>query len=244
MFLLYINDKIYLKFAYNSRMEEKKLKKKYSDYIENLIEQMTPVLPEDVNELQKGYLITNIRRASTKMAQSIEDNIEFSRLDFDSQCFYIQIIAEWSFHKEIDLFRSGIPPKYWKVVMQKIWFAMWEVMFACVKNDAPETVVLSLVERFVNRTYYEAVEELKYYNIIDDVTEIQAKEQSNLKTMAEEYRAERIVSVHLRMIIKRTILALIISIVVSLLILKFKTVGLITVITLVVVYIMVPIRRE
>ena len=225
-------------------MEEKKLKKKYSDYIENLIEQMTPVLPEDVNELQKGYLITNIRRASTKMAQSIEDNIEFSRLDFDSQCFYIQIIAEWSFHKEIDLFRSGIPPKYWKVVMQKIWFAMWEVMFACVKNDAPETVVLSLVERFVNRTYYEAVEELKYYNIIDDVTEIQAKEQSNLKTMAEEYRAERIVSVHLRMIIKRTILALIISIVVSLLILKFKTVGLITVITLVVVYIMVPIRRE
>ena len=225
-------------------MEEKKLKKKYSDYIENLIEQMTPVLPEDVNELQKGYLITNIRRASTKMAQSIEDNIEFSHLDFDSQCFYIQIIAEWSFHKEIDLFRSGIPPKYWKVVMQKIWFAMWEVMFACVKNDAPETVVLSLVERFVNRTYYEAVEELKYYNIIDDVTEIQAKEQSNLKTMAEEYRAERIVSVHLRMIIKRTILALIISIVVSLLILKFKTVGLITVITLVVVYIMVPIRRE
>ncbi len=118
-------------------MEEQKLKKKYTDYIESLIEQVVPALPSDVNELQKDYLIKNMRLASVKMAQSIEDNEEFNSLDFDSQCFYIQIIAEWSFHKEIDLFRSGIPPKYWKVVMQKIWFAMWEVMFACVKNDAP-----------------------------------------------------------------------------------------------------------
>ncbi len=225
-------------------MEEKKLKKKYTDYIESLIEQVVPALPADVNELQKGYLIKNMRLASVKMAQSIEDNEEFNSLDFDSQCFYIQIIAEWSFHKEIDLFRSGIPPKYWKVVMQKIWFAMWEVMFACVKNDAPETVVLSLVERFVNRTYYEAVEELKYNNIIDDVTEMQAKEQSNIRTMAEEYRMERSIKNYVKMVIKRTLLAVLISVVVSLLIIKFKTVGLVTIITLVIVYILIPVRKE
>jgi len=225
-------------------MEEKKLNKKYSDYIENLIGQMTPVLPSDVNELQKGYLIKNIRLASTKMAESIEDNEEFNSMDFDSQCFYIQIIAEWSFHKEIDLFRSGIPPKYWKVVMQKIWYAMWEVMYACVKNDAPAPVVLSLVERFVNRTYYEAVEELKYNNVIDDLTEIQAKEQSNIQVMAEEYRTEQLIKNKIKIILQRTILALIISVVVSLLILKFKTIGLVVIITLLVVYILIPVRRE
>ena len=225
-------------------MEEKQLKKKYTDYIENLIEQVVPALPSDVNELQKDYLIKNMRLASVKMAQSIEDNEEFNHLDFDSQCFYIQIIAEWSFHKEIDLFRSGIPPKYWKVVMQKIWYAMWEVMFACVKNDAPEPIVLSLVERFVNRTYYEAVEDLKESNLIDSVTEIQAKEQSNIRVMAEEYRMEARMKSYVRTIIKRILLAVIISVVVSLLIIKFKTVGLVTIITLVIVYILIPTRRE
>ena len=225
-------------------MEEKQLKKKYTDYIENLIEQVVPALPSDVNELQKDYLIKNMRLASVKMAQSIEDNEEFNHLDFDSQCFYIQIIAEWSFHKEIDLFRSGIPPKYWKVVMQKIWYAMWEVMFACVKNDAPEPIVLSLVERFVNRTYYEAVEDLKESNLIDSVTEIQAKEQSNIRVMAEEYRMEARMKSYGRTIIKRILLAVIISVVVSLLIIKFKTVGLVTIITLVIVYILIPTRRE
>ena len=103
-------------------------------------------------------------------------------------------MAEWSFHKEIDLFRSGIPAKYWKIVMQKIWFTMWEVMYACVKNDAPNEVILSLVERFVNRTYRDSVEELKESNLIDEETEEKAKEQSNIEKMANEIREERKIS--------------------------------------------------
>ena len=169
-------------------MDETVIDKKYADFIEELVEQVTPLLPKDVNELQKNYLIKNIRKSATLMAESIQDVEEFKNLDFDNQCFYIQVIAEWSFHKEIDLFRSGIPPKYWKVVMQKIWYAMWEVMYACVKNEAPESVVLSLVERFVNRTYNDAVDELKASAVIDETVEEQAKEQSNIKQMAQQYQ--------------------------------------------------------
>lgn len=224
-------------------MEEKAPNKKYTNFIENMIEQMLPLLPEDVNELQKGYLVTNIRKASQKMAQSIDDNEEFLALDFDTQCFYIQIVAEWSFHKEIDLFRSGIPVKYWKIVMQKIWFSMWEVMYACVKNDAPETVVLSLVERFVNRTYNEAVDELKANNIIDEVVEIKAKEQSNIEKMAQEYRMEQFMTNKIHTIIKRIIVAILVSIIVSFAIIKFNTVGLAVVVTMIVVYILVPPKK-
>ena len=172
-------------------MDGQVVDKKYTDFIEGLIVQISPLLPPDVNELQKSYLITNIRKSATLMSESIIDNEEFNQIDFDKQCFYIQVLAEWSFHKEIDLFRSGIPARYWKGVMQKIWYTMWEVMFACVKNDAPESVVLSLVERFVNRTYKDAVEELKEQSVIDKETEEKAKEQSNIAIMAEEYRIER-----------------------------------------------------
>ncbi len=217
-------------------MDEKEIDKKYIDFIENLIGQIQPLLPKDVNKLQEDYLVSNIRKSAMLMASGIQDDEEFSRIDFEQQCFYIQIMAEWSFHKEIDLFRSGIPAKYWKVVMQKIWYAMWEVMYACVKNEAPETVVLSLVERFVNRTYRDAVEELKENEIIDEKTEEKAKEQSNIKIMAQEVQEVRAINQKVKNIVRYLVLGIIISIVVSFLILKFKIYGVIVILTLLVYY--------
>ena len=217
-------------------MDEKEIDKKYIDFIENLIGQIQPLLPKDVNKLQEDYLVSNIRKSAMLMASGIQDDEEFSRIDFEQQCFYIQIMAEWSFHKEIDLFRSGIPAKYWKVVMQKIWYAMWEVMYACVKNEAPETVVLSLVERFINRTYRDAVEELKENEIIDEKTEEKAKEQSNIKIMAQEVQEVRAINQKVKNIVRYLALGIIISIVVSFLILKFKIYGLIVILTLLVYY--------
>lgn len=217
-------------------MDEKEIDKKYIDFIENLIGQIQPLLPKDVNKLQEDYLVSNIRKSAMLMASGIQDDEEFSRIDFEQQCFYIQIMAEWSFHKEIDLFRSGIPAKYWKVVMQKIWYAMWEVMYACVKNEAPETVVLSLVERFVNRTYRDAVEELKENEIIDEKTEEKAKEQSNIKIMAQEVQEVRAINQKVKNIVRYLVLGIIISILVSFLILKFKIYDVIVILTLLVYY--------
>ena len=225
-------------------MDNKAVNKKYTDFIEKMIAQIAPLLPPDVNELQKSYLITNIRKSATLMATSIKDNPEFDELSFDSQCFYIQVIAEWSFHKEIDLFRSGIPPKYWKLIMQKIWYSMWEVMYACVKNGAPEPVVLSLVERFVNRAYNDAVESLKETNVIDTVTELKAKEQSNIENMAQEYKIEQNVNRHIKLLIYRVIAAIVIAGIVSFFILKFKTTGLIIILTILIVYHLIPIRQD
>ena len=225
-------------------MDEKEIDKKYTEYIESLIEQMKPMLPEDVNALQKDYLISNIRKSATLLASSMEDDEEFSQLDFDAQCFYIQVMAEWSFHKEIDLFRSGIPAKYWKIVMQKIWFTMWEVMNACVKNEAPKEDILTLVERFVNRTYRDSVEELKESNLIDEETEEKAKEQSNIERMANEIREERKISKRVSNIIKYSILFVIISIIVFFVIIKFQTYGVIAILTLLVIYNIAPIKRN
>ena len=53
------------------------------------------------------------------MASSMDKAEEFKKLEFENQCFYIQVIAEWSFHKEIDLFRSGIPQNTGKLLCRK-----------------------------------------------------------------------------------------------------------------------------
>jgi hypothetical protein len=204
---------------------------------------MRDLLPDDVNKLQQDYLENNIKKSTTLLAHSMETDSTFKSLDFEKQCVYIQIMAEWSFHKEIDLFRSGIPAKYWKVVMQKIWYTMWEVMYACIQNEAPEGVVLSVIERYVNRTYQDAVEELKNINVIDDITEEKAKEQSNIEIMAYEYinsKKHRKV----KRILYHAALLVIISCVVTFLVMFFKVYGVIAVLSLMFLYNIIAHEKE
>lgn len=224
-------------------MDETVVEQKYADYIETLIVGIAPLLPDDVNKLQQDYLENNIRHSAMLLASSMQTDIVFSSLNFEQQCLYIQIMAEWSFHKEIDLFRSGIPAKYWKIVMQKIWYTIWEVMYACIQNEAPESIVLDIVKRYVNRTYNDAVEELKESNIIDDETEEKAKEQSNIELMAKEYKNKLKIR-RVKRIFRYAILFAIISGLVSFLVLHFKTTGIIIVLIFVVIYTISPMNRN
>ena len=144
-------------------------------------------------------------------------------------------MAEWSFHKEIDLFRSGIPAKYWKIVMQKIWYTIWEVMYACIQNNAPDNVVLNIVERYVNRTYKDAVEDLQNSHAITKETEDKAKVQSNIEIMAmkclKEQKKEKF-KYYLRLFF----LMCIIGTIVTLVVLNFKIYGVIGILTIMLFY--------
>lgn len=224
-------------------MEEIKINRKYSKHIENLIDQISPMFPDDINKLQQDYLISNIRRSSTLLAKSMQEDDTFKTLDFERQCIFIQIMAEWSFHKEIDLFRSGIPAKYWKTVMQKIWYTIWEVMYACIQNNAPDNVVLSIIERYVNRTYKDAVEELKNSNAIDQDIEEKAIVQSNIEVMANRYLHER-QKKQINRYIRLFIIMIIAGAIVTFMVLTFKMYGVITILTFMVVYNLVSTKED
>ena len=164
---------------------------KYRELIDKLLDDAKFVVPNDINELQKNYLLVYMRKSMSMMASSIYENKELEVLPFEKHCFYIQIFGEWSFHKLIDLFRSGIPAKYWKPIMTNIWFSIWEVMFACVKSEADDTVTLNLIEKYVSITYNEEIYNLKKKKIIDDDTVEKAKEQSNIEVMALEMKTRK-----------------------------------------------------
>lgn len=224
-------------------MKETKVERKYLVYIDNLIKQISPELPEDVNELQKEYLINNIRRSTTLLARSMQEDKIFQTLDFFRQCTLIQIMAEWSFHKEIDLFRSGIPAKYWKIVMQKIWYTMWEVMYACVQNNATDNVILSVVERYVTRTYNDAVEDLKNSKIINKETEVNAKIQSNIEKMAKKYLKDRNKE-KILYFIKMFLIFVIVCLSVTVTVLQFKIYGVIAILIFMVIYLFFSSERH
>ena len=128
--------------------------------------------------------------------------------------------------------------------MNKIWYTMWEVMFACVKNEAPHATTLNLVERFVNRTYNEAIEELKEQELIDEETEEQAKEQSNIDKMAREMQVVENVQKGFAIGLKRFCLAILLGAITMFLVMKFKLVGIVGVLTFLLVYHFLPSKSE
>ena len=220
-------------------MDVNAVDKKYKDYIERLVDGIIPLLPKDVNKLQQDYLVSNIKHSCMLLASSMQTDSVFGSLSDDKQQVYMQIMAEWSFHKEIDLFRSGIPAKYWKTVMQKIWYTIWEVMFACIQNDTSDEVLMTVIERYVNRTYKDAVEELKDTNIIDQQTEERAKEQSNIEIMAQEYR-EKLKRRKIKRILYYILIFILVVFVVSGSVYYFKMYGVIGILTAMVIYNIFP----
>ena len=126
--------------------------------------------------------------------------------------------------------------------MQKIWYTMWEVMYACIQNNAPENIALSIIERYVNRTYQDAVEDLKESNVINEETEEKAKEQSNIEIMAMEYLKQRKRNKILRYV-RLCFLLIGVGIIVTALVLAFKVYGVIAILTIMVVYNLVSHER-
>ena len=212
-------------------MDEKALDKKYNDFIKKMLSHVQELIPRDINRLQSDYLKNNLEKSSMLLAQSMQEEKTFSKIDFKTQCMYIQIMAEWSFHKEIDLFRSGIPAKHWKAIMQKIWATMWDVMFACINNNATEEVLLDVIEKYVDKAYISSIEELKKSNVISEETVERAKEQSNIKIMAKELQIYKNIASWIKRGLFILFLGVSIGLAVSFIVFKFKMIGIIVVLT-------------
>ncbi|MBR3550185.1 MAG: hypothetical protein IKN90_08920, partial [Treponema sp.] len=67
------------------------------------------------------------------------------QISAEQAIFITQIIAEWSFHKSIDLVHSGINKDYWDSIMQKIAFTIFEVAKQGVIRNVPQEQLLQAV---------------------------------------------------------------------------------------------------
>jgi len=68
-----------------------------------------------------------------------------------------QFIGEWTFHKSIDLIKSGVPPDCWEPVLQQLAFAVFETAKQSQLNNVSQEDAINLVEQEVNKTYEEAI---------------------------------------------------------------------------------------
>ena len=156
----------------------------YKGFAASMSEQAKELVPADLQDREKEYIVKTLSNF-TMLAGEALYNDENLKLTADQAVFITQIIAEWSFHKSIDLVHSGILPQYWDGIMQKIAFTIFEVAKQAVIRNIPQDQLLQAVEHHVVKVYKASIEELEQKGIIDEEIKNRAESQSNIDAMAQ-----------------------------------------------------------
>ena len=161
----------------------------YKAFAQNLTQQAVELVPAEFNDVQKQYVANTLLNFSTVAGEALYNDTE-SNFNVDTAVMITQIIAEWSFHKSVDLIRSGIPQQYWDPIMQKIAFTIFEVAKQAFRQNLPQDQILQLIEHHVRKTYVDAIADLKAKNLITDELQERASKMSNIDDMMQQAAAQ------------------------------------------------------
>ncbi len=157
----------------------------YQGFAQNLAQQAQELIPKDFNDNQRNYVANTLLNFSLIAGQALNDDKELG-FNLDQAMMTTQIIAEWSFHKSVDLIRSEIPQQYWDPIMQKIAGTIFEIAKNSFKQSLPQDQMLQLIEHHVKKTYIDCIGELRQNNLIDEGLMEQAMSQSNIDAMVQQ----------------------------------------------------------
>lgn len=163
----------------------------YKSFAAELASQVDELIPADFQDFQKQYVKDTVRNFSTLSGEAVYND---EKLNFTAEqgMFITQIIAEWSYHKSVDIIKAGILPDYWDGVMQKIAFTIFEIAKQTIVKGLPQDEILQIVEHHVKKSYEGVLEELKERNVIDDVVFDRASHQSNIDEMMHQIQEEKV----------------------------------------------------
>ncbi len=162
----------------------------YETFAQNLAAQAQELVPQDFDDNQKQYVINTLGNFALLSGKALAEDPALN-FNEDQAVTITQIIAEWSFHKSVDLIRSGIPQQFWDHVMQKIAYTIFEIAKQTFSQGLPHDKILELVEHHVKKSYLEAITELKNKGAIDEGLMEFAASQSNMDRMAQEMQQQQ-----------------------------------------------------
>ena len=162
----------------------------YKGFAASMSEQAKELVPKELEDREKEYIVKTLGNFTLLAGEALYNDQQLN-LNVDQAVFITQIIAEWSFHKSIDLIHSGILPQYWDGIMQKIAFTIFEIAKQAVVRKIPQDQLLQAVEHHVIKVYNQSIEELQQKGVIDEETKNRAENQSNIDAMAQQAQAEQ-----------------------------------------------------
>ena len=162
----------------------------YKQFSQMLADQAKELVPAEFDDFQKKYIVQTLLNFSMLAGEAISNDPQMG-FNADQAVLLTQIIAEWSFHKSVDLIRSGIDSQYWDGVLQKVAFTIFEIGKQTIQNNIPQDQMLALIEHHVKQAFDGAIDELSQKGIIDESLKEAAQNQSNIDAMVQEAEEAR-----------------------------------------------------
>ena len=155
------------------------------EFAKNLAQQAVEVVPSDLNENQKNYVVNTLYRFCVLAGNALLQDASLT-INANQTSIIAQFIAEWTFHKSIDLIRAGIPQDTWDNILQKVAFAVFETAKHTQVNNIEQNKAIEMVENEVIKTYEACIKELAVAGKINQSNVSKVLAVSNIDTMAQE----------------------------------------------------------
>ena len=131
------------------------------EFAQNLADQAKDLVPDDLSSEHKENLIETLYTNTLLTAEALIEREHCCYNDNETCELISQIIAEWTFHKYVDLCRAGIPDEFFQSILQKIGYEIYEYVTEATEKGVDTSIILSNTESLVQKTYKKALLELK-----------------------------------------------------------------------------------
>lgn len=155
------------------------------EFTSNLTGQVKDVIPSDITQETVDFIINTMDKFLHLAYEALRQDYKLD-LSKDQYSFLLQVLAEWIFHKSVDISRSKVPTELWDNIMQHIAFTIFEIVKQSWKREITKDVIIDAVAHHVDKCYKEHLKELfDNKKITKEIFEA-AIAESNIDKMADE----------------------------------------------------------
>lgn len=162
----------------------------YRAFALDLKVQAKDLIPDDIFIYEWDNIVNIVESFALTAGEAISNDSSLN-LTLEQQEMLVQIIAEWIFHKMIDLIRSGISDEYREPFLREIAFVIYEITKQCYAQKIPHEQLIDSVELGVVKKFYEELKKLYKKKIITEEIYKKAISQSNIDQMAQEKASQK-----------------------------------------------------
>ncbi|MBQ9245625.1 hypothetical protein IJ182_05090 [bacterium] len=157
-----------------------------SQLAEMLQASSNPAVPDVVTNEDKKFIIEAVKSLCIMSGDALAKQPD-SKLNAEQASMIVQCIAEWSFHKSIDMITGKVPTQHRKRILQNVALNIFQTMQNAFKLQKFNTdTIISLVEDKVKQVY---LDELQKMVKAGEMTEQQARiaaSASNMDVMVQK----------------------------------------------------------
>lgn len=141
----------------------------YKSFAESMKKQSSELIPTEFSKEEADFIKKIIYDFVMLCGEYLNDEQEYDFTD-EQKVFITQLIAEYTFHKSVDLINGKIPQEYWEAILQKIAYTILEVLKKAIKKELPQEEILKIVEHHVIKCYTDCIYKLQINKIVWEAT--------------------------------------------------------------------------